>query len=55
MTNAFLVLVLVFKLVIRLERKRRDTNKKVLAVMIEMQDMMSALLLSVLSVVDYSH
>ena len=40
-----IVVVLAFKTVYTLEQKRRDNEKKVVALYVEMKDMMSVLLL----------
>ena len=52
-----LVVVLAFETVYTLEQKRRDNDKKVIALYIEMKDMMRVLLLSVIprSTAAYSH
>ena len=42
------VVVLAFETVYTLEQKRRDNDKKVIALYIEMKDMMRVLLLSVI-------
>ena len=43
------VVVLAFKTVYTLEMKRRDNEKKIIALYVEMKDMMSILLLCVLA------
>ena len=47
MCDREIVVVLAFKAVYTLEQKRRDNEKKIIALYVEMKDMMSVLLLYV--------
>jgi hypothetical protein len=47
--NGKVVIVLAFKTAYTLERRRRDNDKKIISLLIEMKDMMGALLLYVIA------